>query len=118
VSGPAARAARQAQDALARRADPALSQAGRDLLVSLADERRLVDLAADRLKQLVVGHRADRAGRRRTTGAWSSEVLRRRRCSHAADLETPHPADPGQRQLQPSCDVSASAGEGGDRSPR
>src|SRR3954447_3113547 len=99
------RAAREAQDALARRADPALAQAGRDLLVALADERRLVDLAADRPKQLVVGHRTERprpAADRSIglRGAASAALLARRRPGHPRD-----PADPGQRELQPSCDV-------------
>jgi hypothetical protein len=96
----------QAQHALARRVDSALGQAGADLLVALADERRLGDLAADRDKELVVGHRADRAGT--PARAWSTGL---RGAASAALLAHRRPGDPGdaaharQRGLQPFSDV-------------
>src|SRR5215217_5813077 len=96
----------QAQHALARGVDAPDRQPGADLAVALADERRLGDLAADRRQQLAVGHRADRPrppARRSSSGlrgAASAALLARRRPGDPRD-----PADPGQRELQPSCDV-------------
>jgi hypothetical protein len=42
--------------------DAAQGQPGAQLLVALADERRLGDLAADRAQQLAVGQGANRTG--------------------------------------------------------
>ena len=54
-------AAREPEHPLAAGVDAAQPQPGAELLVALADERRLVDLPTDRGQQLVVGQGADGA---------------------------------------------------------
>ena len=104
ASSPASRISRSTRLRLVRM--PRRRRRARDLLVALADERRLGDLAADRHQQLAVGHRADRPGRRRARwsgglrGAASAALLARRRPGDPGDA-----ADARQRGLQPFCDV-------------